>query len=104
MEAANNKIQTGLLAGTVTAVKMPNVYGNYCRFKARNGNTGNVYIGPSTITIPNNQAVTDVTSGFELAPGDDTGWIPTANIAHFYYMCDNATDVLTYIVISNITS
>ena len=88
----------GELAGSATALVMPNVPCTMIRFKAVASNVGNVYIGGSTVTVVN--GTTDITTGLEMAPGDDTGWIPVPNANVFYRICDNAGDDLTYMALN----
>ena len=94
---ATDTIKTGELQGSTSAEVMPDIPCNMVRFKALNSNTGNVYIGGSEVTKPD--GTTDTTSGFELAPGDDTGWITVSNLKRFYRICDNAGDDLTYLAL-----
>lgn len=89
----------GELAGSATAVQMPDVDCYFVNFKALNDNAGNVYIGlSSSVTAVN--GTTDTTSGLQLDAGQETGWIPTGgNLNTFYRICDNAGDDLTYITL-----
>jgi hypothetical protein len=96
--------QTGELAGSTSAAQMPSVSGSLVRFKARDDNAGNVYIGYSGVTKPNGS--TDTTTGFPLDAGDDTGWLPLPsavgagnNMNAFYYITDNAGDDIIYWVL-----
>lgn len=89
---------SGELAGATSATQMPSVACKMARFKAVSSNAGNVYIGISGVTKID--GTTDTTTGFELLPGDDTGWIPVDNINRYYRICDNAGDDLTYLTIS----
>lgn len=92
------QVKNGELAGSVTSVTMPNVGCLLVRFVAASSNTGNVYLGGApTVTAPN--GATDTTTGFQLAPGEETGWIPVTNLNLFAYICDNATDDLLYIAL-----
>lgn len=86
---------TGELAGSITAAQMPNVACNMVNFKAVLSNAGNVYVGISGVTRVD--GTTDTTTGFELGPGDETGFIPVDNLNRFYRICNNAGDDLTYI-------
>ena len=85
---------TGELAGSVTAVQMPNVPCSRARFKARDDNSGNVYIGAAGVTAPD--GTTDTTTGFPLDAGDDSGWIYCSNLNELFRICDNAGDDLIY--------
>lgn len=101
--AANQSVQyttvaTGELAGSATAVQMPDVDCRLVMFKAVFSNVGNVYIGTSTATLPD--GTTDITTGYELIPGESTPWIPVDNLNRFYRICDNAGDDLTYVALA----
>jgi len=87
--------KTGELQGSATALQMPNVPCAMVRFKAESSNAGGVYIGISGVTVAD--GTTDTTTGFALEAGDETGWIPAANLNLFYRICDNAGDDLTYL-------
>ncbi len=88
--------RTGELAGSVTAVQMPNIPCNAARFKARDDNAGNVYIGAVGVTAPD--GTTDTTTGFPLDAGDDTGWWVCTNLNQFWRISDNAGDDVIYAV------
>lgn len=92
-------LKTGELAGSATAAQMPDVKCQMVRFKAESSNVGGVYIGGAGVTVAD--GTTDVTTGFALEPGDDTGWIPVDNLNKFYLICDNAGDDLTYMALIN---
>ena len=94
---AMNTIRTGELSGVTTATQLPNISCGMVKFKASVGNAGNVYLGGSGVTKPNGN--TDTTTGFELAPGDESGWIPVSNLSHFYRICDTETDDLLYLIV-----
>ena len=87
----------GELAGSATAVQMPDRACSMVRFKAHADNAGKVYIGASGVTVANGS--TDTTTGLQLSAGDDTGWIPVDNLSRFYRICDNAGDDLTYLAL-----
>lgn len=90
---------TGEVAGSVTAVQFPHIVkGDYIRFKAHADNAGNVYVGRVGVTKVAGSS--GMTAGFQLAPSDDSGWIPMpfGGSQAFYYICDNAGDDFTYMV------
>lgn len=91
-------VKAGELQGSATALQLPDITCAIVKFKALASNAGNVYLGGAGATVPN--GTTDITSGLELAPGDDSGWIPIDNLNRFYRICDNAGDDLTYIALS----
>lgn len=90
-------VKSGEVAGSASALQMPDIPCRMVKFKATNSNVGDVYIGPSTVTIPD--GTVDATSGLELQPGDDSGWILIFNLNQLYLICDNAGDDLTYLVL-----
>lgn len=85
----------GEVAGNAAATVMPTLNCRMARFKAEAANAGNVYVGLAAVTKAD--GTTDTTTGLELAPGDDTGWLPCSNLNDFYRICDNAGDDLTYL-------
>ena len=90
---------SGELGGETSATQCPDRSCCMVRFKAKPGNTGNVYIGvSSSVTIAN--GTTDTTTGFVLDAGDDTGWLPVENLNEFWYICDNTGDDFTYLAYS----
>jgi len=92
---SHTTVASGELAGSVTAVQMPNVACRLVKFKAAVTNNGNVYIGGAGVTVVN--GVTDITSGLELDAGEETGWLPVGNLNVFYRITDGAGDDLTYL-------
>lgn len=90
-------IQSGEVAGNTNATAMPTLTCRLVRFKAALSNAGNVYIGLAGVTKVD--GTTDTTTGLELAPGEDTGWMPCHNMAEFYRICDNAGDDVTYVAV-----
>lgn len=90
-------VASGELAGSATAVQMPNISCKMVKFKARYVNTGKVHIGGVGVTVPN--GVTDTTSGLSLNPGEESGWIPIDNLNRIYRICDSANDHLVYMAL-----
>lgn len=93
-----SQVLSGELAGSTTSAQLPDRECKLVNFKAASGNAGNVYIGSSGVTIAD--GVTDITTGFRLGAGEETGWIPCINLKYFYRICDNAGDSLTYMAIN----
>lgn len=91
-------VACGELAGSASAVQMPNVPCSTIKFKAAVDNAGNVYIGGAGVTAANGS--TDITTGLQLDAGEETGWLPVSNANLFYRICDNAGDDLTYIALA----
>lgn len=98
IDPAAHAVACGEIAGAASATQMPTIACKMVRFKACISNTGNVYLGGASVTKPDGS--TDVTTGLELLPGDDTGWLFTSNLNAFYRICDNATDDLTYLALA----
>jgi hypothetical protein len=88
---------TGERQGSASAAQLPNVAGSLINVKAVRSNAGNVYVGVTGVTVVN--GTTDVTSGFELDAGEETGWLPLTNLNLLYIICDNAGDDITYMVL-----
>ncbi len=91
------EVRSGELAGSASAAQLPNVACKLAKLKARSTNAGSVYLGASTVTLPNGS--TDATTGIELTAGDETGWLPIDNLNRLYRICDNTGDNLTYMVL-----
>jgi len=90
-------VVSGELAGSATAVQMPDIDCQMVMFKAVGDNAGNVYIGISGVTVVD--GTTDVTTGWELDASAETGWIPISNMNRLYRICDNAGDDLVYMAV-----
>ena len=95
--AGISTIAHGERAGSATAVQLATVAAKYVRLKARVANTGSVWVGSSN-AVTKGAGTTTTTCGFQLAAGEDTGWLPATNLNLFWIICDNATDHLTYMV------
>lgn len=89
---------SGELAGVTSATQCPNLKISLIRFKASVDNVGNVYLGTGN-TVTKADGTTDTTTGLQLQPGDDTGWLPAANMNEFWRICDNVGDDLTYLAL-----
>ena len=85
--------------GAGAAAQFPNVAGKLVYLAARLANVGNVYVGDANDTTVADGA-TDVTTGFELAPGDRVGPLPLANLNELWGIGQNATDSVTYLVVA----
>lgn len=92
----------GELVGIASATACPSVSAKFVKFKARATNTGYVCIGTSS-NVTLGAGTTNATTGFELAAGEDTPWLPVAggNLNSFYRICSSTSDHLTYITISD---
>lgn len=97
MYTSLNSLVSGEIQGGTTAFQLPDVPATLVKFKALAGNSGNIYLGGSGVTA--SDGATDTTSGFELAPGDDSGWWPISNLNLLYGICSNNGDDLSYIVL-----
>lgn len=96
-QLAYSTVATGELQGSATALQLPDIACKLVKIKARNDNTGNVYLGGAGVTKPD--GTTDTTTGIELDAGEETGWLPIDNLNRLYRICDNAGDDLTYLVL-----
>lgn len=95
MENYDTAPQTGELQGSLTALQMPDIPCRMVMFKASYDNVGKVYIGSSaSVTVAN--GVTDITTGIQLSPGDQTPWLPAPNLNLYWRICTVAGDDLTY--------
>jgi len=94
-QAPYTTVKCGELQGSATALQLPNIQCSMVRFTTLKTNVGNVYLGGSGVTKPD--GTTDVTSGLQLIPGSDSGWISARNLNIFYRICDNAADHMTYL-------
>lgn len=88
-------VKSGEIAGSAAAAVMPTIACHMVNFKAAASNAGNVYIGGAGVTKPD--GTTDVTTGWELDAGHETGWLFVDNLNKFYRICDNAGDDLVYL-------
>jgi hypothetical protein len=91
-------IGCGELAGSASALQLPNVPCRLAQLKALTSNAGKVYLGGAGVTRPD--GTTDTTTGLELGPGEETGWIPIDNLNRLFRISDNAGDDLTYLVLA----
>ena len=94
---AIGNVKSGELAGSASALQLPNISCRMVMFVAQNGNAGDVYIGGAGVTVPD--GTTDATSGYELKASAQTPWIPCSNLNLFYRICDNAGDDLLYLAV-----
>jgi hypothetical protein len=92
-------VQTGEVAGSITAVVLPSIECEMVNVKAQGDNAGNVYLGTSSSATVC-AGTTDITSGFQLDAGQETGWLPITNLNKLYIICDNAGDDICYIALS----
>ncbi|MCX6024015.1 MAG: hypothetical protein NTZ05_20245 [Chloroflexi bacterium] len=73
------------VGATTSATQLASTTCRLVRIKAAIANTGNIYLGPSGVTTAGANAYT------ELAPGDDTGWIPVSNANLLYHIASTGT-------------
>ena len=95
---AHDIIAVGEVAGSASATVFPTVTTKLVMFKAVSSNAGNVYIGIDAVTKVD--GTTDTTTGWELAAGESTPWIPVSNLNFFYRICDNAGDDVVYMIVN----
>src|SRR3990170_8025724 len=92
-----DSVASGELAGSATALQLPDIPCRAVFFTAIASNAGKVYLGGAGVTVPN--GTTDTTSGIELQAGDMTPFIPVHNLNLFYMICDNAGDDICYMAV-----
>ena len=92
-----NTVKTGELAGSATALQLPDIPCQMVMFVATNSNAGDVYLGVSGVTAA--AGTTTTTAGWEMKPSAQTPWIPIANLSLLFLICDNAGDDLTYMAL-----
>ena len=92
-----DSVASGELAGSATALQLPDIPCRAAFFTAIAGNAGKVYLGGPGVTLPD--GTTDTTSGIELQAGDMTPFIPISNLNKLYRICENAGDDLTYFLV-----
>jgi len=93
-----DSVASGALAGSVSALQLPDIPCRAVFFTALAGNAGKVYLGGPGVTIPSD-STTDTTSGIELQAGDMTPFIPISNLNKLFRICENAGDDLTYFLV-----
>lgn len=91
---------TGEINVANSATQGPDIKCKAVMFKAREANTGQIYVGyTSGVTVVD--SATDATTGFELGAGDDTGYLPTGgNLNKFYFIASVNGEDLTYVALS----
>ncbi len=93
------KAQGEMAGHTTTAAPFTSVKGaHWAKFKAGIANPGNVTIGRVGVTAMAN--TTTSTAGWPLDAGQETDWImvPSGDLANMYYISDNSTDSVAYMV------
>lgn len=92
-------VKMGNIAGGTAAAQLPDVSCRLVKFVAGPGNSGNVYLGGSGVTVAAAGTVNNATSGLILDAGQDSGWIPLPNLNKLYRICDGTADFMTYIAL-----
>jgi hypothetical protein len=96
-ETAFNLNAHGEQAGSVSAAQFPSQVCRLAKFKAQAANPTFVAIGKSSaVTLP--AGTTDTTSGWPLDAGEETDWLPCANLNEFWYICTAAGDHVSFMV------
>ena len=80
--------------------QLPSVAGKAVYFATLPGNTGNIFIGGSTVTA--SDGATDTTTGLVLGPDRLLGPFPlvNGNRSGYYAFASAANQVLTYLVLA----
>lgn len=90
-------IATGLVKTTAAAVQMATIDCRMAQIKSAAGNTQTHYIGGPGVTAPSGTA--DTTTGWPLAAGEETGWIPVENLNQLYIIGGTAGESLYYMLV-----
>ena len=90
--AAFDSFQNGVIAVGTSVVKSPNIKTIMVRIKALSTNADSIYIGDK-----DNSAVLSAANGYELEPGDDTGWMPLVNLDRIELISGTAAQSIRYI-------
>jgi len=88
-------VETGEREGSASATALPSVGCRFVSIMAFATNTGTVYVGDSTVTVPGGTA--DQTSGWPLAAGKSVTLPVRANANELYYICSDANQDLHYL-------
>jgi hypothetical protein len=91
-------IYHGNLAGSTNAVQMPHVTYQSGYIKAHPANTGNVCIGGSSDVVLSGTTDTNITGGWVLDAGDPYPLGAPGDLNELWYISENATDHLCYII------
>jgi hypothetical protein len=92
-------IAHGMMAGSISAAQFASVTSaKWVKFKAKNDNTGFVFIGIAN-TVTKGASSTDPLAGWELDAGQEIDLpIIGGNLSGFWYICDATTDDVYYLV------
>lgn len=89
-----SEIVHGEIAGSATAVQLPDVPGRLFEVQAASSNAGNVYLGASAaVTLPT--GVANATAGLEFTPGQSR-LLFVANL-NVFWLISGAGDDLLYL-------
>ena len=92
------RVKTGEVSGDEDDPKqLPDISCRMVMFVAPNTNSGDVYLGTSTVTVVD--GTTDITSGYELKASAQTPWLPASNLNRFWIKCDNDEDDILYMAL-----
>ena len=90
--------ETGAVAGSTTAKRLPDIPCEAAKIKAARSNLTNVYVGGQNVRIVG--TVDQRAVGFELDAGEETPWYFVANLEELYIICDAAGDDITYTLLT----
>lgn len=92
-------VRTGELVAGLAVLRCPAIACDLVKFKAHPGNSGYIHLGWNIgVTITDGTA--DTTTGFILAAGDDSGWIPITDMSLLFYIGSAAAQKFTYLAIA----
>ena len=86
LQRLHDRVEIGVITGTFVAAQFPNKPCVFLRFKASPENTGKFWLGHDADSLL-----------WELASGDDTGWIEDSNLDRYWSgKTSGSTDRLVY--------
>lgn len=88
----------GEIAGSTTAVQLPDRKCKGVIFSVRAGAVAKFYIGGEGVTVPDN--ATDQTSGLEIAAGQSTPLLPCTNLNLWWVIASANSDSLSYLLLT----
>lgn len=90
--ASYDEVLTGtIVVGTSAAQLAKNIPCRLVKFKPLSTNAASIFLGYSDGVL--------TTNGFELEPGDDSGWFPITNLNLLFGISASATQALRYFLV-----
>lgn len=96
---SGSPVAFGEYAGATSASQLAAQACSWVKFKAEYNNAGRVYLSAAS-TVAKASGTNTTTTGWQLSAGEETPWIPAANVNQFWRICDNAGDALVFMALS----